>query len=106
MRRPLAFQADETFKIVQFTDLHWKDGRPEDLRTRQLMRTVIETEQPDLVVFTGDVIYTGPVDPGRRRVNTPSRPFVKLYLLWRDVVFRGHLYTVTMIPRIGLPPLV
>lgn len=75
MRRQLAFQADETFKIVQFTDLHWKDGRPEDLRTRQLMKTVIETEQPNLVVFTGDVIYTGPVDPGKKACEYPEQAF-------------------------------
>lgn len=59
MKRQLTFQKDGTFKIVQFTDLHWKDGRPEDIRTRKLMNTVVQAEQPDLVVFTGDVIYTG-----------------------------------------------
>ncbi|KAA8754880.1 MULTISPECIES: metallophosphoesterase family protein [Paenibacillus] len=75
MKRQLTFQKNGTFKIVQFTDLHWKDGRPEDIRTRQLMNTVVQAEQPDLVVFTGDVIYTGPVDQGKKACEHPEQAF-------------------------------
>lgn len=53
MKRHLSFQNDGTFKIVQFTDLHWMDGRAEDQLTRKLMERIIEAEQPDLIVFTG-----------------------------------------------------
>ncbi|MFX3647765.1 MAG: metallophosphoesterase family protein [Paenibacillus sp.] len=75
MNRQLFFRENGTFKIVQFTDLHWKDGRPEDIRTRQLMKTIVEAEQPDLVVFTGDVIYTGPVDQGNKACEHPEQAF-------------------------------
>lgn len=75
MKKQLSFRKNRTFTIVQFTDLHWKDGRPEDLRTRRLMQTIIELEQPDLVVFTGDVIYTGPVDPGNKACEHPGQAF-------------------------------
>ncbi|QTD40994.1 metallophosphoesterase family protein [Sporosarcina sp. Te-1] len=54
----LHFRNDGTFKIVQFTDLHWQNGEPEDLRTAELMHNIVNTEQPDLIVFTGDVIYS------------------------------------------------
>lgn len=56
MDKHLAFREDGTFTIVQFTDLHWKNGDPEDMRTKALMKRVIAEERPDLIVFTGDVI--------------------------------------------------
>lgn len=55
---PLRFRNDGTFTIVQLTDLHWKNGEPEDLRTDALMRSILESENPDLIVFTGDVIHS------------------------------------------------
>jgi 3',5'-cyclic AMP phosphodiesterase CpdA len=56
MNRALRYHPDGTFKIVQFTDVHWKNGEPKDKRTQALMERVIAEEQPDLIVFTGDVI--------------------------------------------------
>ncbi|TYP79819.1 metallophosphoesterase family protein [Paenibacillus methanolicus] len=58
MEKQLRFREDGTFTIVQFTDLHWKNGDEEDRRTRSLMELAIEAEAPDLIVFTGDVIYS------------------------------------------------
>ncbi|SMF92011.1 Predicted phosphohydrolases [Paenibacillus uliginis N3/975] len=75
MSNQLSFRQDGTFTIVQFTDLHWKDGRDEDQRTRKLMELTLEAEKPDLVVFTGDVIYTGPVAPGESKCSNPSQAF-------------------------------
>lgn len=75
MSGKLKFQQDGTFTIVQFTDLHWMDGRAEDQRTRELMKRVMKVEQPDLVVFTGDLIYTGPVSPGQKECEDPVTAF-------------------------------
>lgn len=75
MNRQLSFRQDGTFKIMQFTDLHYMDGREEDLRTRELMETTMDLEQPDLVVFTGDIIYTGGVAPGDVRCENPEQAF-------------------------------
>ena len=55
-KKSLQFRADGTFKIVQFTDLHWKNGEAEDEQTYALMKQILEQETPDLIVFTGDVI--------------------------------------------------
>ncbi|AEI45748.1 metallophosphoesterase [Paenibacillus mucilaginosus KNP414] len=55
----LRFREEGTFKIVQLTDLHWKNGEDEDRRTYSLMRGILEAEAPDLVIFTGDVIESG-----------------------------------------------
>ncbi|MEK5239327.1 metallophosphoesterase family protein [Paenibacillus sp. FSL L8-0470] len=75
MKRHLSFQNDGTFKIVQFTDLHWMDGRAEDQLTRKLMERIIEAEQPDLIVFTGDLIYTGPVPAEEKECENPQEAF-------------------------------
>ncbi|WP_152401070.1 metallophosphoesterase family protein [Paenibacillus cellulositrophicus] len=75
MSKSLSFRKDGTFTIVQFTDLHWMDGRPEDQRTREIMERVMDAEKPDLVVITGDVIYTGPVSPGNKECENPREAF-------------------------------
>ncbi|GIP22539.1 metallophosphoesterase family protein [Paenibacillus sp. J22TS3] len=75
MSQQLAFRKDGTFTIVQFTDLHWKDGQEKDLRTRALMEQILDIEQPDLAVFTGDVIYTGEVSGGGPECEFPERAF-------------------------------
>lgn len=59
----LKFREDGTFVIVQFSDIEFIDEYdydPEspklDQETRDLMERVIHKEQPDLVVFCGDLI--------------------------------------------------
>lgn len=53
----LAFREDGTFKILQLTDVHWVDGSEKDQQTLALMRRIIETEQPDFIAVTGDLVY-------------------------------------------------
>lgn len=57
MKKELRFKEDGSFKIVQFTDVHWSDGSEIDLKTNLLMERILEAEKPDLVVFTGDMTY-------------------------------------------------
>jgi hypothetical protein len=52
----LQFCTDGRFTIVQFTDLHWRNGDELDQRTGRLLHAVLQAERPDLVVLTGDVI--------------------------------------------------
>ncbi len=59
--RPLKFH-DGTFKIVQFTDLHYKLHRQTSERALQCIRNVVRRERPDLIVVTGDVVYSRPSD--------------------------------------------
>ncbi|RAP74960.1 metallophosphoesterase family protein [Paenibacillus montanisoli] len=64
MNNKLHYREDGTFTIVQFTDLHWQNGEPDDVLTRLLMERVLEQASPDLVIFTGDVIYSNDcIDP-------------------------------------------
>jgi len=64
---PLAFRADGSFTIVQFTDLHLNSPSPSaaDSATLQLVRSITDIEHPDLVVLTGDV---------SRMPKSPRRP--------------------------------
>ncbi len=59
-QRRLTFREDGTFKMVQFTDVHLIDGSGEekDQRTLALMKDIVKREQPDLVVYTGDLIFS------------------------------------------------
>ncbi len=63
----LKFREDGTFKILQITDTHignTSEGRYQvALETFRRFKKWIETEQPDLVVFTGDIITAGKVRP-------------------------------------------
>lgn len=77
-RPPLRFRKDGTFTVVQFTDVHWRNGEEADLRSRALIELVLDAERPDLAVLTGDIVegseardpaeaYRQVVDPLERR---------------------------------------
>jgi len=63
----LKFNSNKKFKIVQFTDLHLKYEDPRSAITFERINEVIDSEQPDLVIFTGDLIYSPPAD---KNLNT------------------------------------
>ena len=60
----LKFNANHMIKIVQFTDIHWKYGNPASDEAGERMAEVLDAEKPDLVVFTGDVIFAKPAREG------------------------------------------
>ena len=76
----LKFNQAGEFKIVQFTDVHFKYGNPASDIALERIDEVLEAERPDLVVLTGDVIYAAPADKGMRtvleRVSAHQVPFV------------------------------
>ena len=55
----LKFNQDGKFKIVQFTDVHFKYGNPASDIALERINEVLDAEKPDFVIFTGDVIYYG-----------------------------------------------
>ncbi|KOH44314.1 metallophosphoesterase family protein [Sunxiuqinia dokdonensis] len=60
----LKFRADQSFKIVQFTDAHIKANDPASKAAFATMAAVLDLEQPDLVVYTGDIVTGKPVEKG------------------------------------------
>ena len=64
----LKFNSSKKFKIVQFTDLHVKWQNPKSELAFERMNQVMDEEQPDFVIFTGDIIYSEPALDNLRHV--------------------------------------
>ncbi|MCF0160518.1 MAG: metallophosphoesterase family protein [Bacteroidaceae bacterium] len=56
----LKFQKGKPFRILQFTDLHYIHGDERSERTIQNIHEMIDTEKPDVVIITGDLIFGKP----------------------------------------------
>lgn len=67
----LKFNADKKFKIVQFTDVHYIYENPKSAVALERITEVLEAENPDFVIFTGDVIYGKPAEESLRTVLKP-----------------------------------
>ena len=55
---------DGKFKIAQFTDIHINPNDPRNESVAETLLTVLEKEQPNLVVMTGDIVTNQPADKG------------------------------------------
>ncbi|WP_290539983.1 metallophosphoesterase family protein [Alistipes sp.] len=79
----LRFRPSGEFKIVQFTDVHFQSGNPASEIALTRIGEVLACERPDLVVFTGDIVYNAPADRGLKRVlecvAACRIPFVALF---------------------------
>ncbi len=67
----LKFKKDKTFKIAQFTDIHWDNGSENCSKTIEAISTVLSTENPDLVVLTGDIVTDIPAKEGWQALAVP-----------------------------------
>jgi len=52
----LIFKKDKTFKILQFTDLHFGENDFSDYASLLQQEKLLELEKPDLVVLSGDAV--------------------------------------------------
>lgn len=52
----LKFNNSGQFKIIQFTDIHYKIDQEDSNASIAMMNSTLDNEKPDLVVFTGDII--------------------------------------------------
>ena len=68
----LKFNSDKKFKIVQFTDIHWKSGVAESEVSEKCMIKVLDEEKPDLVVFSGDFVTGKPAAKGLDELLQPT----------------------------------
>lgn len=56
----LQFKTGKDFKIIQFTDIHYKPGVAASDTALLLINEVLDNEKPDFVVFTGDLAWAKP----------------------------------------------
>ena len=68
----LQFNEDGKFKIVQFTDTHLSYSRRESYdKSIEVVMSIVKAENPDLVVFTGDIVTSAPLKEGIDNLLAP-----------------------------------
>lgn len=92
MEKKLCFREDKSFKILQFTDIHFTHDDERDHQTVELLYKIIKEEMPDLIITTGDTVY------GEQNVEYLPKvlaPFIESGIPWtwtfgnHDVEFAG-----------------
>jgi hypothetical protein len=87
----LKFNADKKFKIVQFTDVHWVPGDSASEEAAERMNEVLDVEKPDLVIYTGDLVFGKPEK--RLMISALMTGVIRLFLIvW--LMIRRWLETV------------
>lgn len=89
MEQKLRYRDDGTFTIVQLTDIHWHNGEENDLKTDALIKKVLEEEKPDLIVLTGDVVFSPRSDCPVEAYRRALQPVRESKILWAQV-FGNH----------------
>lgn len=64
----LKFNTNKKFKVVQFTDLHVKHQDPKSNIAFERINQVIKEEKPDMIILTGDIIFSKPAKENLRNV--------------------------------------
>ncbi len=67
----LKYKADGKFKIVQLTDIHYKFGKSGSKRALECINNVLDSEQPDFVILTGDLVYGNKVEDAIKEMTEP-----------------------------------
>lgn len=75
----LKFNKELTFKIAQFTDIHWENNSENCPKTIETIEFVLNTEKPDLAILTGDIVTDVPAIEGWKSI---SKPFIKAKIPW------------------------
>ena len=65
------FNKNGKFKILQITDTHYIAGNPKSVRALDNVKQMLDLENPDLVIHTGDVVYGKPAEQSAREILAP-----------------------------------
>lgn len=69
---PLQFTDSGKFKIVQFTDAHYRTDKKEDcIETIRLIEEILDAEHPQLAIYTGDIVVAGKTKKGWDDILAP-----------------------------------
>ncbi|KAF9432303.1 purple acid phosphatase [Entomortierella beljakovae] len=97
----LRFKRDGTFKIVQFADIHMATGPHSchntpssmectgDINTIKMMERMLDAEQPDLVVYTGDNVDGLTSKDAFSTIMKYSKPVIDRGIPW-TIIFGNH----------------
>lgn len=78
-RNDVSFNDNQTFKIVQLTDIHWVHQSKNEDKCLSVIENVMAEENPDLVVITGDLFYSAYEKEGLSKI---VRPMIKREIPW------------------------
>lgn len=82
----LKFNKEGKFKIVQFTDVHYQKDTLASETAIKLINEALDKEKPDLVVFTGDIVFSRPAKEG---LDDVFAQVIKRKIPW-TYVFGNH----------------
>ncbi len=80
------FRKDHTFKITQFTDIHWDNKSANCAISAETINHVLKTEKPDVAILTGDIVVA---DPAREGWLAIAKIFEQARMPWA-VVLGNH----------------
>lgn len=83
----LKFNENGKFKIIQITDTHYTFGNPKSDVVTDLLKEVIESEQPDLLIFTGDMVWKN--EKTKEALDALFAPVIEKKIPWA-YVFGNH----------------
>lgn len=84
--KKLHFKPNGEFKILQLTDIHWSDNPEYTKHTQKNIEELIHTEQPDMIVLTGDNVNSIPMKMGWDHLSKIFQTYGKPW----TVVFGNH----------------
>lgn len=68
----IKFNSNKECKIIQFTDIHYKSGSPRNSgKSLKMMDYVLDRENPEIVIFTGDIVTGDNIRQGWKDVLKP-----------------------------------
>ncbi|KAF9111391.1 purple acid phosphatase [Mortierella sp. AM989] len=97
----LRFKEDGSFKIVQFADIHMATGPHScynvpstmkctgDINTIEMMEKMLDSERPDLVVYTGDNVDGLTSKDAYSTILKYSKPVIDRGIPW-TIIFGNH----------------
>lgn len=81
--KELKFNDNKSFKIIQFTDIHYIPGNESSKESLALLGEAIDAEKPDLVVITGDLIWR---EPAKECLDEVLAPIVERNVPWTYIL--------------------
>jgi len=79
----IKFNPAGKFKIVQFTDIHFKNGSAKNDSLLTLISNILDREQPAMVLLTGDIVTS---KPGESGWQTVVKPIIDRKIPWAAVL--------------------
>jgi 3',5'-cyclic AMP phosphodiesterase CpdA len=88
INQKLKFNKDGIFKIVQLADLHYEPNDQIIAENQKITKSLLESERPDLVVFSGDMIsgWALSQDKFEGLFEKMHEPLIQMGIPWASIL--------------------